>query len=127
MKKLSEEKVARLKEAARVGMNKTAMARYAGIHRDTLNVWLKEHPEIDEAILTSRGDGDYEVAKALHEEAVSGRNPSLLAHLSVKRLKNSEFNGDWNDGLNAKEENSQVNINLDREALLSAISEELKE
>lgn len=110
MKELDKDKVARLKEAAFYGMNKTAMSRYAGIHRDTLNTWLKDNPEINEAVLINRGDGDFEVAKALHEEAVSGRNPSLLVHLSTKRLKNSEFNNDWDDALNAEEENGQVNI-----------------
>lgn len=108
MKELDPDKVARLKEAAHIGMNKTAMARYAGIHRTTLNKWLKESPELDEEILTQRGDGDFEVAKALHEAAVKDKNPSLLAHLSTKRLKNSEYNDDWGDALDKEEPTVQV-------------------
>ncbi|MFA0233810.1 hypothetical protein [Vibrio sp. 10N.222.55.C7] len=110
MKELDKDKVARLKEAAFYGMNKTAMARYAGICRTTLNNWLKENEEFKDLILESRGDGDLQVAKAIHEEATTGRNSSLLVHLSTKRLKNSEFNNDWDDALNATEENGKVTI-----------------
>ncbi|NVC72617.1 hypothetical protein [Vibrio vulnificus] len=124
--KLNDETVARLKEAAFYGMNKTAMARYAGVHRNTLDAWFKEYPEINEQILTKRGDGDFEVAKALHEAAVEEKNQALLAHLSTKRLKNSEYNNDWGDGLDAKDENPQVNINLDRSELLEALNKELQ-
>lgn len=108
MKELDKDKVARLKEAAFYGMNKTAMARYAGICRTTLNNWLKENEEFKDSILESRGDGDLQVAKAIHEEATTGRNSSLLVHLSTKRLKNSEYNNDWGDALDKEEPTVQV-------------------
>ena len=109
MKKLSDEKVSLIKDAAHVGMNKSAIARYANVHRDTLDKWIKNDPDVSEAFYHGRGSGDYEIAKKIHEEALKG-NTTLLAHLSVKRLKNSEFNNDYDDALNATEENGQVNI-----------------
>jgi DNA-binding XRE family transcriptional regulator len=121
MKELDKDKVARLKEAAFYGMNKTAMARYAGICRTTLNNWLRENEEFKDAILESRGDGDLEVAKALHEEATTGRNSSLLVHLSKKRLKNSEFNNDWGDGLDKEE--TEVKLVLSPDSIDARLAE----
>lgn len=128
MKELDPDKVARLKEAAFYGMNKTAMARYAGVHRATLDNWLKAHPEVNEEILNKRGDGDLEVAKALHEEAVKGRNSTLLAHLSTKRLKNSEFNNDWDDALDKEEPTIQVVLSeSDIDARIAELKKESEE
>ncbi|PMG45645.1 hypothetical protein BCU90_17425 [Vibrio lentus] len=120
MAKLTNEQIDKIRKGARIGMSKAALSRYCQIHKLTLDRWLEEHPEVEQAMLEGKFQGDYEVALALHEEAtgltidpnenLKPRNVNLLSHLSTKRLKNSEFNNDWGDALDKEE--TTVNVVL---------------
>jgi hypothetical protein len=107
--KINDEMIGKIEEYSRVGMSKAALCRVLGIARTTFNAWLNENLDVYEAMMKGKNRGDYEVAKALHDEAVDG-NTTVLVHLSSKRLKNSEFNNDWGDALDKEE--TTVNVVL---------------
>ncbi len=83
--------VERAFELCLLGLRNNDLATAFGVHPDTIELWLRNHPEFAKAVRAGRVEADAKVAKALYERATGYSCPDTV--VLTNRVTEYDENG----------------------------------